>query len=323
MRTTVLALGVSFLACSSNNNSTPADAPKAIDASPDAPGSGSGSGSGSAFTITGVANGLYWDNSTSTLYFTEKVTGTGNAFAKWTDAGGVETVASLDAIGSANPGDIVKLADGSFLTPQFSSTDANNGIIQISGSTATLMLETAGTGSAGPSPAHYRSIGLALGSDGTTIYQSSFVKGSPNAGVVLMTTLSNGSAFQDVVAQSGGGNTIEKLVGLAVESDGEMLVSDQDQGIIWKVDPNGTTTSFATVTKPDLLTKLPNGDVLTGGGPALRRIAYPAGTVTTVTLPAAITQIFGVAFDKTNHRLFVDGGGTAGDVIYIVPYMPN
>ena len=68
-----------------------------------------------------------------------KVTGTGNAFATWTDAGGIVDVASLDAITGVDPGQIVKLADGSFLTPQFSTgTPPNNGLIQIVGSAATL-----------------------------------------------------------------------------------------------------------------------------------------------------------------------------------------
>lgn len=315
MRTTVLALGVSFLACSSNNNTTP-DAPKPVDASPDAP--GSGSGGSDSFTITGQANGLFWDNSTSTLYFTEKTGTTGNAFAKWTDAGGVQTVASLDGVGSANPGDIIKLADGSFLTPQFSSSNTNNGIIHIVGSDATLLQDAArGT---------YKQVGMALDGSGN-VFTAAFVgKTGSASGFVLEDTITGTTLTETPMAGSGGqAGMMMKVVGIASESDGSLLISDADSGAIWKLDATFNLTSFATITKPDLLIELPNGDVLTGtgGGPTLRRVSYPGGVVTNVTLPSNITTIYGTAFDKTNHRLFVDGGGTGNDVIYIVPYMPN
>ncbi|HEY1549079.1 MAG TPA: hypothetical protein VGG28_14745, partial [Kofleriaceae bacterium] len=193
MRTMFLALTASLIACGSNNNTT-SDAPQTADAAHDAAGSGSGSGSGSSngssFAITGFANGLYWDGSANALYFTEKQSGSaGNAFCKWTEANGIQVLASLDAITGVDPGQIAKLADGSFIFPQFSTATAgpNNGIIQVSGSDVTLYLEAAGSNNA--QVGNWRSVGLVLGSDGQTIYQSAFVKGTSFIGDILQTTL--------------------------------------------------------------------------------------------------------------------------------------
>ncbi len=336
MRTTFLALSASFLACGSNNSTTP-DAPKAIDAMVDAMGSGSGSAGFKQNQLPGEANGLYWDDGAQTLYFTVKVTGTGNAFAKWTDAGGIVDVASLDAITGVDPGGIIKLMDGSFVTPQFSTatTNANNGLIQIVGSAATLLPEALGSGSA-DLPANvdeYRSVGITLGSDGQTIYQVAFIKGTTTAGYVLKTTLAGGSAAQTIIAESGGTTTLGKLVGIASQSDGSLIVSDQSDNTFWKISTLGVISTFvATYTHPDLLLMLPNGDMLDGGGSnaagrtqAINQIAGSDGTVTA--LPAitglTFTYVGGMAYDATNHRLFIDDqSGGSGDTLDIIPYMP-
>jgi hypothetical protein len=332
-----LALTASLIACGSNNNTT-SDAPKTADAAHDA---GSGSGSGSAMTsfqITGFANGLYWDSTANALYFTEKVSGSGNAFCKWTDANGIEVLASLDGVGSADPGEIAKLADGSFITPQFSTltAGANNGIIHISGSTVTLLPEAEGSGS-GDIPSNvdaYRSVGLTLGSDGTTIYQSAFVKGA--AGYILKTTLAGGSAEQDVVmngSNAGGTIIVGKVVGLVANADGTFILGDQTNNEFWKVSADGQTmTMFGpSYTKPDLLLQLPNGDMLDGGGAggsgrtqAINRIALTDGTVTPLTFTGfTFTYVAGMAYDAVNHRLFVDDQtGGSNDTFDILPYNP-
>jgi len=330
MRSVFFALAVSFLACGDNgNNSNPADATKAVDAA----GSGQHDAGGSGITtmasipLPAEANGLYWDATSSTLYLTQKFTGSGNAFEKWTDAGGLATVASLDGITAVNPGGIVKLADGSFLTPNFSSNDTDNGVIQISGSAATLLTEAPGSGAG--SAGDYRSIGVALGSDGTTIYQVAFTKVSATDGFVLKTTIGGGSATQAVFAENAAAAPLGKLVGIAVESDGTVFISDQTNNAIWKIMTTGAVSSFATYTHPDLIAKLPNGDLLEGGGTTISRISATTGTVTPLTFGTmTFTYVGGMAFDAVNHRLFIDDQnasttGGSGDTLDIVPYMPG
>jgi hypothetical protein len=333
MRTTFLALSASFLACGSNNNTT-ADAPKS-DAMVDA--MGSGSAGFKQIQLPGEANGLYWDGSANALYFTVKVSGSGNAFAKWTDAGGIVDVASLDAITGVDPGQIIKLADGSFVTPQFSTASgisANNGLIQIAGSAATLLPEALGSGS-DDLPANvdeYRSVGITLGSDDETIYQVAFIKGSAAEGYVLKTSIAAGSAAQTIVAESGGATMIGKLVGIASQSDGSLIVTDQTYNTFWKVTPLGVVSTFvATYTHPDMLMELPNGDMLDGGGSGgsgrTQAINHISADGTMVTLLPAITgltftYVAGMAYDATNHRLFIDDqpGGGSGDLLDIIPY---
>jgi hypothetical protein len=333
MRTAFLAISASFLACGGNNNKT-IDAP-IIDSSVDA-GSGSGSNpgsNGSSFAIDGFGNGLYWDATANALFFTEKVSGSGNALAKWTDAGGIEVVASLDGVGSANPGELVQLADGSFITPQFSSSNTNNGIIHIVGSTATLLLEAAGSGSGqGSNVGDYRSVGLTLGSNGTTIYQSAFTKGTSFAGFILQTVLTGSAAEQSVFAQGGGTNTVGKVVGLVANADGSFILGDQSDNTFWKVSAQGALTPFVAVyTHPDLLLQLPNGDLLDGGGSAIagrtqaiNHIALADGTVTPLSFPGfTFTYVGGMAYDPVGHRLFVDDQtGSANDTFDVLPYTP-
>lgn len=331
MRTAFLAVSASFLACGGSSHST-IDAPKTPDAAIDA-GSNTGSGSGSSFQINGFGNGLFWDSTQNALFFTEKVSGSGNALAKWTDAGGIEVVASLDGIGSANPGELVQLADGSFITPQFSSQNINNGIIHIVGSTATLELEAAGSGSgAGSNIGDFRSVGLTLGSDGTTIFQSAFTKSTSFAGFILQTVLTGSAAEQSVFAQGGGTTTVGKVIGLVANADGSFILGDQSDNTFWKVSAAGAFTTFVAVyNHPDLLLQLPTGDLLDGGGSgvagtveAINQISLADGTVTPLTFPGfTFTYVGGMAYDPVGHRLFVDDQtGGSNDTFDVLPFTP-
>jgi hypothetical protein len=336
-----LALTASLIACGSNNNTT-SDAPKTADAAHDATGSGSGSGSGSSngssFAITGFANGLYWDGSANALYFTEKVSGSGNAFCKWTDANGIEVLASLDGITGVDPGQIVKLSDGSFVFPQFSTATANpnNGIVQVSGSDVTLYLEAAGSNNT--QSGNWRSVGLVLGSDGQTLYQSAFVKGTNFIGDILETTL--GSAGGSDTATQGiffdnstTATPTGKVIGLVRNADGTFILGDQTNNTFLKISADGltSTTFVASYTKPDMLLQLPNGDMLDGGGTggsgraqAINHIALADGTVTALTFTGfTFTYVAGMAYDPVGHRLFVDDqSGSANDTFDVLPYNP-
>ena len=81
---------------------------------------------------------------------------------------------------------------------------------------------------------------------------------------------------------------------------------------------------LTTFTAPDLLYMLPNGDLLTGGGPMISRIT-PAGVVTTLTLSATFGTAHGIAYDPVGQHLFViDHSSTAGtmDTLHVIPFTP-
>jgi hypothetical protein len=216
-------------------------------------------------------------------------------------------------------------------------TDVNNGLIQVVGSTATLFTEE-GSGAdganGGSNIGKYRSFALTLGSDGATMYQAAFTKGTTTAGYVLQTSLDtdDGSASQNVVAQGSGAAVIGKPSGLVVQSDGSMILADQSFNTFWKISPQGAISTFiAAYSHPDMLMALPNGDMLDGGGSAvggrtsaINHIAGSDGTVTPLTFAGfTFTYIAGMAYDAANHRLFVDDQtGGSNDTIDILPYTP-
>ena len=159
---------------------------------------------------------------------------------------------------------------------------------------------------------------------------------SSGSGYLLQTDIDGGSAVQTIVAETDGTTHFLKLGGLAVESDGSIIVSDQSNNKFWKVSapPDFVVSTFvAAYTHPDMLLKLPNGDMLDGGGSggsgrtqAINHIAGSDGTVTA--LPAitglTFTYVAGMAYDATNHRLFIDDqSGGSGDTLDIIPYMPQ
>ena len=194
------------------------------------------------------------------------------------------------------------------------------------------MLEAAGSNNA--AAGDWRSIGLAFGSDGTTIYQSAFNKGTTTVGDIMQTTIAGGSAVQSVFFDgSQPAALVGKVVGLVANADGTFILGDQDHNTFWKISADGTTatTFVASYTKPDLLLKLPNGDMLDGGGTggsgramAINHIALADGTVTPLTFTGfTFTYVGGMAYDPVGHRLFIDDQtGGSNDTFDIVPYNP-
>jgi hypothetical protein len=78
---------------------------------------------------------------------------------------------------------------------------------------------------------------------------------------------------------------------------------DQTDKAIFKVAlPGYAVSRLATVPPVDLLTLLPGGDLLTGGGPAIARITQ-CGEVSTLPGPV-FEQVRGLAYDAHGKRLF-------------------
>lgn len=105
-----------LIACGGSSTKTP-DAPEQhpdapVDMSIDAPDPRMGD-----FTLTGGANGLMWDAATSTIYFTDS---DNDVLIKATDTGGPAVVGMFPAESAGiSLGDIIKLADGTIITPNF------------------------------------------------------------------------------------------------------------------------------------------------------------------------------------------------------------
>lgn len=262
--------------------------------------------------LAGGANALYWDDATSTLYLTDDGD---NSFRSWTASAGLSTVTTLpvDPAGSS-PGGIIKTG-GSFLVADF-GFGTNGTLDQITGTTATAL-----TGLA----VNYRRIGLATDSSGT-IWECYFTGGGggTQTGGVGTVTVDTGTATETEVAGSTTTAGFKKLVGIAA-SDTDVFVSDQSGNAIWKIKKaDNSVTQLATITKPDLLYMLPDGDLLTGGASTISRITQ-TGTVSTLTLSATFGTAHGIAYDATGHHLFViDHSATPGtaDMLHVIPFTP-
>ncbi len=299
MRTVLAILLLS--ACGSNNN-THTDA-RAIDAAHDAP---IDAETETVVTLTGGANALYWDATASKLYLTDD---TNNNFVSWTKAGGLSTVVALPARSSGSePGRHRQASSptASFLVADF-GFGAHGTIDQISSAN----VATALTGLAVAD----RRIGIALDSSGT-IWESYFTGGGGGAqvgGVAKVTLGTSPAATETEVAGSTTSATFKKLVGLAVSdtyvyawrSDRQRDLGDQEGGQL------GDDADRVHRAGPPLH-MLPNGDMLTGGGPMISRITQ-AGVVSTVTLAATFGTAHGIAYDPVGKHLFViDHSSTAG-----------
>jgi hypothetical protein len=269
-----------------------------------------------AVTLAGGANALRWDAATSTLYLTDN---TADALVKWTAAGGLQTVATLPTESAGiSLGDILELPDGTILIANFGFGTQGTVFSVAPGATT----GTALTGL----DATRRRIGMSQDSAGK-LYTSYFVGGGgmmmPVGGVATLTIATGGVATETEI--SGASSTTppgyKKVVGVAATPT-KVYASDQTQKIIFQIaTADDAVSQLATLTtSADLLVPMPNGDLLTGGGSTITRITQ-TGTVTS--LPnTSFMSVRGMAYDETNHRLFViDHSSTAGtsDVLHTIP----
>ena len=171
-------------------------------------------------------------------------------------------------------------------------------------------------------PANRKRTALAVGA-ADQLWGGYFFTPGDHLGVVTKDSLS---------AETDYAINFEKPVGVLVQ-DGHLLVSDQQKGMIYSLPLDGGFPDggpydvFATVASCDALTGGPSGSVITGqfkpladGGPLQLRQAFPDGGVQVIHADAGLAKPQGVAYDKTNKRLFVaDSNGTTVRTIKILP----
>lgn len=256
--------------------------------------------------IDGDPNGLWWDDSTRTLYVADD---NGNRILRWTDASGFALVKDLPAASpsGAGLGQVIRTGDGTLVVTRFGYGTTGD----------VVSVPASGDAQIVPSlDPQRRRIGLTIAADGR-LFDSWFIRRSTGARAGSVGRLSLTGTEPEVITG------LQKPVGvLAVGSD--LFVSDQDLGQILRAplaNP-ASYTVFATVAQPDLLAAGPDGSIFTGsaGGSLYRISASGAAAV----FETGFQQVRGVAYDPTNHRIFVadhDANTTDGvnNVVHILP----
>jgi hypothetical protein len=223
--------------------------------------------------------------------------------------------AATDA-GQTNLGQIVRLSHGTLVVPRFGF-----------GQRGAIVYVNPTTGESGTVPGlslTRRRVALARGGGGDSeMWGAYFLQGggSDDAGVVTKVTRTSETAY------AGG---FQKPVAV-IELNGELIVSEQARGLLYALPLDGGATPpykvYAALPSPDALTEGPNGSLVTGqfrplsdGGPLQLRQVFTDGGFQVIQPGAALTKPQGVAYDKTNRRLFVaDSNGTTVRTIKIFP----
>lgn len=260
---------------------------------------------------------MLWSDVQQTLYIADNKN---NQIWSWTDQVGFKKVGKVladpvaDDAGRTNLGQIVQLANGTLVVPRFGF-----------GAVSTILTLDPATGDAGTVPGlvpNRKRTALAAGA-ADQLWGGYFFTPGDGLGVVTKDSLTEETDYA---------TNFEKPVGVLVQ-DGKLLVSDQQRGIIYSLPLDGSQAAggpydvFANVPSCDALTAGPNGSVFTGqfrpladGGPLQLRQAHPDGGVQVIHPDAGVSKPQGVAYDKTNKRLFVaDSNGTTIRTIKILP----
>lgn len=260
---------------------------------------------------------MLWNDAKQILYIADNKN---NEIWSWTDAAGFKKLTKVvadpvaDDAGRTNLGQIVQLANGTLVVPRFGF-----------GAVSTILYVDPVTGDAGTVPglaANRKRTALAVGA-ADQLWGGYFFTPGDGLGVVTKDSLTDETDYA---------TNFEKPVGVLVH-DGKLLVSDQQRGIIYALPLDGSQAAggpydvFANVPSCDALTSGPNGSVFTGqfrpladGGPLQVRQAFADGGVQVIHADSGVSKPQGVAYDKTNKRLFVaDSNGSTIRTIKILP----
>lgn len=235
--------------------------------------------------LDGDPNGLFWDDAEQALYIADD---NANRVLRWTDEAGLSVAADLPPGPPDSPGlgQVVRTPDGTLVVPRFGGGTAGD----------VVFVDAEGNGGVVPGldPVRRR-IGLAVAANGK-LYDSYFVS-------------LNGTKFGAVAELDLAGSEVNVLEGLdkpvgvlVVGSD--LYVSEQTVGrvVVAPIDAPDQTAVLAQLDTPDLLCHGPEGSVFTGGKAGDVRQIGADGKVNE--LAGGYQEIRGVAYDKTNKRLF-------------------
>lgn len=256
--------------------------------------------------IEGDPNGLWWDDTSHTLYLADD---NGNRILRWTDAGGFGLVKELPAASpeGAGLGQLVLTGNGTVVVTRFGYGTTGD-VVSVPASGEAQIVP-------GLDPTRRR-IGLTVAPDGK-LFDSWFVRLATGARVGAIGELSLSGTEAEVITG------LKKPIGVLAIGD-DLIVSDQDLGQILRA-PRANPSAYqvlATVATPDLLAEGPDGSIFTGSaGGSLYRIGATGETSVFMT---GFQQVRGVAYDPTHRRLFVadhDGDESNGvsHVLHILP----
>jgi sugar lactone lactonase YvrE len=254
--------------------------------------------------LPGDCNGIVWDASAHALYLTDD---THNQLQRWTDAGGFAVFASLPASKRPALGGLAELTDGSFVAASLGFGD-NGAVFQASAKGEAKALDHM-------DPARRR---LGVASDGAGgWYEAYFVvsDGKHHGGVAHVGA--------DGIEHELVGAPLAKPVGLAATAT-TLYIADQEAKALFAMTlQSGELRPIAQdLGEVDLLTLMPNGDLVTGGaGGTVVRISA-AGKVTKVA--EGFAHVRGTAYDPAGKRLFVidHARATSNHELHIVPLEP-
>lgn len=265
-----LALAVAALLGCESTPEAPAPAPLRPDASARRIG----------IALPGDAYGAWWDDRERALYLVDD---THDALVRWTASAGFTRVAALPP-SSAFTG-LTRLLDGRFIVASFGfGVDGRLDVIAPGGEVAAVPHVDRTR----------RRSGIAVAPDGA-MYVAYFTAQPARGGIAR---LDPARGELDVFADG-----LVKPVGIAVTSTA-VVVSDQLDNAIYAYDPRtGARRKLAQLVEPDLLTALPNGDVIAGTRDGTLVRITPAGA--TSIIASGFEEVRGTAYDVERKRLFV------------------
>jgi sugar lactone lactonase YvrE len=240
--------------------------------------------SAGAIALDGDASGAWWDAGGKALLVTDSTHAT---IERWTASTGFSQAATLPDP-RAELGGLVVLRDGRTLVTSFGF--GSDG--------AVFVIAADGKVSKVPNLARERRrIGIALGADDAVYVTYFVVQSGKHSGGVARIDLAGGET--DIA------DDLPKPVGI-VASDKVLYVADQERGEVIGyplADLAHPQIVAHDLPSADLLTLLPNGDLVTGGKRGAVYRITPAGAVTTIA--SGFEHVRGTAYDADAHRLYV------------------
>ncbi|MGE3513075.1 MAG: SMP-30/gluconolactonase/LRE family protein, partial [Vicinamibacterales bacterium] len=251
-----------------------------------------------------------------------------NQVWSWTEAAGLRKAWTLPdpdgalAAKATLVGQIVRLADGTFVVMRFGQPGGGHGGIVF------VSPQSKREGVVPNLDPRRKRLGMAQAPDGR-LFGSYFVGmgGGRQAGAVTLIDLQKG--------ESDFATGFQKITGLLVVGD-SLIVADQLADTIYELPLNGPLPApgsykvLARLPRPDQMAPGPDGSIFTGqfqGAPDSRtalavRQVLRDGTVRLIAADPDVTRPSGLAYDAAGRRLFVANGGNPAQTFVRVFTLP-